>query len=325
MKREVFNPPNVLEDQALTEQREKEYIERYHPRAQRSERIRDMLEGINTEKLREIFAEKATLLGKDPRELNFIGKDRIHSMAGGHYTGYFNNIHNILLMAEPKLGDTTENERQRVELGRRHIETYGSSKLAFLAILTHEETHAVSKNRLVSLTETPRWKKHPTKPYIDGVIYDFEKKQSGYFRESGPDAFSIFHAFNEGMVERFSREIVLQYLEQSNWAPEEAATYRDTVKNHPEKLGYSNEVALVDAIIRHLAAKSNRSEKDTWDWFVRGLFDGQTFEEKEVRDIFDQAFGPEFLNELSRIQIESNSTGSNKEMTSLKQKYGMEK
>lgn len=295
----MYHAPGIPEDQERTRDREERKSRKLRQRSegQFSPEMGRLLDAVDFSILHQLFLKRTGEIYPDNERLNFIGKDRIFGMCGGFYSGYFDVLGNTILLAEES-GESEEGIR----------DVYGSKDIYLLARLTHEEAHAVSKNICCGLQNEPEDIAQQRKDMGEEPREWFNDTQSGYFRESnsgqqfhGERFYSIFHAFNEGVVEKLSREIVSEYLEKIKWQNREAAVLRDSIKKHHPHLGYSQEVELVEAILRHLAVKTDRSEIDIWNSFVHGLMNGETFDDTNMKTLFSEAFGPDFLKELSKI------------------------
>lgn len=64
--------------------------------------------------------------------------------------------------------------------------------------------------------------------------------------------YGLFYAFNEGVVEKLSREIVYKYLEETDWpSTEEIEIFKKNEKNHV----YTKEISLINAMIKKYLKK----------------------------------------------------------------------
>lgn len=314
MPREILDSSLAPEDPAIEQRSQRRYINRYkkRPKGRRSEAMEHALEKINFDILEQLFFKRVSRCGISKKDMNFLGKERMIGVPSGFYGGSYGTEANVIFLAEED--DDQESEKEI-------LEEYGGKELYLLKRLIHEQCHSISKNILIDRYISRRGRKTNSGFYIE---------QSGYFRKGNgqqtwheKEIFDTFHALNEGVVERLAREITLEYLEISKWPNAEAAVFRETVKYNPEKLAYSEEVRLVDAMVRHLSAKTGQTEALVWESFVRGLIEGETFEKESVEELFEQAFGKQFLMDLSNISALF-FEGNREKMQKLMQNHGLD-
>ncbi len=296
MTREMWVSSEVPEEPEITREREEAFIQELLNRTDGrcSPEMQEVLDGIDFIKLKAIFTEIASQHGIDESKLNFLEKDRIFGVEGNAFVGGSYAFHsNVIFLAEkfsPKRFDRLAIKNQR----KNKIEKYGSENLFYLAGLIHEETHAVSKNECSNKV-----------PNFDPASQlEFQDVQSGYHmigQEEDKSTWERFGSLNEGVVEKLAREIVLRYLEETDWSKEEVGVFKKNLENNPEKLGYPKEVNLVEKIISRLSEITGREEQEIWETFIGSLFQGERFESEEIKNLFTKAFGPEFLDDLAKI------------------------
>lgn len=273
-----------------------EVVESKEPEIQWSQEKKEILENIDFDKIKEIFLNRIAKFGIGEDTINVVPKEKIEPAEGDLYSGYYNEEKNIILL------ENAVDEEHRQEIRER----YGSEALQFLKYLLHEETHAVAKN----------------------IPNDNGSSQNGYFRrlKASNESYKkwkrgeLFHGLNEGVIEKFSREIFFEYVKQVKWPKHEVDVYRNSTKLESQDWGYSKDIELIEVIVNHLANKNNIAKEEAWELMVGGLVQGETFENSELERIFSDSFGTGFLKDLAKINA-SFFTGYDGDVALLREKY----
>jgi hypothetical protein len=234
-------------------------------------RLEAALDRIKFETLREIFTEHAQRCGIRPEDVNFISRERIFAGAPRGAAGFFDTLKNTIGIKPPP-------------------SIFGSD-LSVLHVLSHEETHAVSRSE----------------EFLDLEVDEEAKKidigrassQTGYNRFTEKE--DLFRYFNEGVVERFSRQITKEYLDRDrNFAPkEEKQAFLALVGRFG---GYGRNVGMVEAIIRKISSEAGVSEDLVWQGFIRGLFEGEKLDNPELEAEFNSIFKEGFMDKLKDVK-----------------------
>ena len=233
------------------------------------------LKGVDFEKLRTIFTNIYRRSGFDPQTMNFIGPEGIILFQPAGVRGMYEVGRNCISIAP-------ENMLMPIEDGRSYERAFFNMILA----LIHEQTHAVSKN-------------------ISSAQYrgDYEQSktmQTGYtVMMNGARRF--FEQFNEGVVEKLARQIADEYFEQVGWTKEDVEAYKKRKEEHPETMHYAENIQTVEFIVDRVSEFAGVSKTTVFEALVSGLMHGEIFKEEEVKDLFAQAFGWDFLSRLSTL------------------------
>ena len=217
------------------------------------------------------------------------------------------------------------------------IETYGSVDMRLLHTLIHEESHALSKRKIVVRKK---------KAENSGVIYPQKVITRGgiscvsdeltFLDDKGNisgDTFDVpgmikdgkftvkyfgFCALNEGITEKLAREVMLKYLEASAAPKEILGKVRISFVNN--KGSYELEMPVLDAIIKKIAERNQQEVRVVWESIINAYLQGDDFEDEDVEQLFSETFGPDFLKELSKLPS-GLSMGSKKQREALIDKY----
>jgi len=234
-----------------------------------------VLNAVDFDLLKSIFLDYARKAGVPEGGMNFVSKDRIRaSVDAPLMAGQYNGFDNLIGISYP-------------EATRGHQEE--DAFMAVLSTLVHEETHAVARNLVKTKTNEKMTTGRPEiSIHIDGVKSGYAIMNEGQAR--------VLEGFNEGMVEKLSREVRDRYLAaRPNLAP--------TQENKERARGaYQSEVMLVEALIKRIAKEVELPEDMIWGGFVRGLFQGDEINKGELATAFAEMLGEEFIEKLSTMK-----------------------
>ncbi|MDP1688688.1 MAG: hypothetical protein Q8L47_00975 [bacterium] len=319
--------------------------------------VEGILGRVNFPLIQKLIADRAVKAGISRNKINFVGKERIYqntSLPLGQFVDEGNLI-GIYLPA-------TKNS-EYAGARERNSELYGSREIKLIHMLIHEETHAASRHLCISALPmlvdpssdefAKRWLEDPREQesfpnfmelHLRSKQLEKEQvrkyKQSGYARNildeeekeiyfpkegvSQPSRYTLFGVLNEGVVEKLARQLTLLYLPQSGMPKDDINQYKNNIEGKHDELVYSYEVALIDAIVKKIVSVSQINEDVVWGALVRGLFEGETFSDPEVKKLFEETFGSDFLVELSQLQIGLFASYDNS-MRKILEKYGLQK
>ena len=247
--------------------------------------LEKILTGADFSLLRDLFEKIAMRSGVDPATLNFLGPDRIaHRSLSWSGTGIYNAQNNFIGISYDRVKERAK------KLGL-------DPELTAVKTLCHEETHATSKVECTGENE-PRDKY----PYYRGDKTGYSRYIEGQEGVHEPYVQKwLFNRFNEGVTEKLSREIFLEYAIKSGKYPkEEIGKFELLERAAPEELSYGVAVGFVNALILKISRETGLDEKTVWRALIRGMYEGEDFQDQELKSLFAEIISPEFLDKLAR-------------------------
>lgn len=91
--------------------------------------------------------------------------------------------------------------------------------------------------------------------------------------------------WNEGVTEKFSREIALEYMSATGISGKEILI-----------ASYPGSVAFVDNFIKRISEYSGVSEQSVWNAILRAFFTHGTITDEDLKDVFPEGFYQSFKN-----------------------------
>ena len=260
------------------------HIERIHTETQKQEvdekekdpRLETVLERINFDILEKIFQDYATKSGLTG-EINFLGRDRIrHFTDGDDIEASYLVIQNLIALSF----DNIKRDNQTISLMILHK-------------LCHEEAHAISRlKEVLSLSEQG-----------NELNVKAESITSGYRQDT------LLRAFNEGVVERLAQEVFNRYLQADPVFADDTqkSFYFERLKEHPELLtDYTGTVRFVEVLSKRIAQEVGVSEQLVWQALIRGLIEGENFDDFQLQTDFEDMFPKNFLEKLKNQEVNGN-------------------
>lgn len=252
-----------------------------------SQEFKELLSKVDFDVLEEIFMEK---YGRPfyLKDLNFLRPGRIvgdfHEPHGtiGSYDSELNAIHvysKALRKDLQKSGDGV------------------SFQIHLLEVITHEETHAISRSACQGGREAESWLTlfKPRTKKIKSGYREIETRVRGVREEV---VSSLYEAFDEGVNEKMSREIVLEYLKKTGVSSDMIGAYAAIRK---EKGHYQTHVQFVDDVVNDISRHSEVPESQVWRALVGGKLNGESIGQ-DHKEFFAELFYPSFLQELMRAK-----------------------
>lgn len=295
---ENTNPTQLESDGKLSEEQLASLRKRY-------ESFYTVLDGIDFSYLRKEYEDIARKSGINPDTLNFLEPDRILPyssrrrrsgvMLGGYTRGAY-DIESNVSSIDWGLLESAHADEGRAWLLPFHL----------LKALTHEEAHAVSKGVCSDSMSDDEIVQIRRTGYEDRKrVYELTKDEEGgeeYFEERVVEL--NFRAFNEGVVEKLSQEVLTRYVQNANDKNFDAETAKRFLAWHeenPQLKSYQDEVLLVESFVSFIAAAANVPESIAWQGVVRGLFEGDAFDTPEIRAAFSEAAGFDLVENLNNV------------------------
>jgi hypothetical protein len=275
MMREIYTSSGDLEDPEVTKQREEKVLQELSVReiGLQSEELRRVLQLVNFDELKTLFLEEAESLGVNTEGLNFLGRERVASYdSDAHPEGQYSVFYNLIYLALGEKGEMSD-----------------VSKIQFLI---HEQTHAISKNVCHGINKKRKWER----PNLRETGYYKNRLDGPPLKFEGKEKEAVFVFFNEGVVEKLSREITFKYL-TGKMDPEKI----EGLQKFVEKQGYQLGVDIVDLMINKISEKTGNDKELIWAVFKKGLLNGLSFEEENISAFFEKEFGVNFLDELADL------------------------
>lgn len=330
MPREIYKEPNVPESENDRNLREQESIASFrkhyesfilkagYASKEEIDAAREaFLASVDFKRLREIFSNVYRRSGFPVESMNFVDQERVFlGMAGGigMYSGKNNDITLFPYNLPPNAQANTNTGWGRLfrDLRDKVEYSYGNVAMQMITILIHEETHAVSRNICIGPRKfnfASDYSQSGFSRHADAGSRKWKEKDIPTFRDEpiahASSGGEIFDMLNEGVIEKLAQQVTDEYLAQSGWKQADVATYQGNKKNHPEKLAYPEEVALIDFIVAKIAQSVGIPKETVFQALIRGAMEGETFANEEVQELFSETFDDDFLKKMSKLQDSS--------------------
>ncbi len=255
------------------------------PELHKSVELETLLSSIKFDVLENIFAEYGLKCGIEKENLNFLKPNKVWD--------YDNS-------SDPNTIGAYEVERNIIQVNLESIKKKllipEKTKEVLLALLCHEETHAISKNECHIINFNIY---DPKSREI--IVIDRDESQSGYdkFVQNGLVYQKFFRDFNEGVVEKLGREIYTKYREHD-------PSIDSSIGVH---IAYDAEIEVVEAAIERIAGETSLDKKTVWEAIINTLLKGD-FYDQEIQEGLQEIFNPQIFKELSGYNIFPDSFGS---------------
>ena len=236
-------------------------------------KLAEILDKVDFDILRGILERHAIHSGVPKGQMNFVGKDRIKHSASIFALGTYYLEENIIGL-----------ERKDIEKKYEGMDL----ALAIVLCLSHEEVHAASRIECHGYYDELKEEEHRTR-----------HREIGYWKED------TFNAFNEAVTEKLGREVFEEYIrataavrgsELRSFLMQHSA--RKKSEEHQYKVPCQEEVEFLEYVIEEIHHATNLPEKTIWEAFIRGLFVGEKFQDKEIQAGFAEIFGEDFLKQM---------------------------
>src|SRR3989338_8131280 len=300
--REIFSFPGAPKEEQERFQEQGEELGRKRVEAdQRSPEFKEhkeFLDKVDFKLLQEIFRELAEKSSLDPKQMNFLGPERIVDGSFGNI-GEYNSYKNIIGLSHWNIEKNAEQE---------NLDIY----LLTLKTLIHEETHATSRIEC----------------YQDMQLKNIAREKMGFAKavrettEQGSRWKIFFFDFNEGITEKICREVMREYSIRS-----QSINHQAVEKFLELSPIYKDAREMVDTIISVFAKKTGFSPDFIWKGFIRGIYQGDDLYKKELYDLFEETLGVSSVDALARGELpigtqkdQVDLSAKTKESTKLKER-----
>jgi hypothetical protein len=288
--REFFSSAGIPEDPDVIQMREGKTGNPLPPK------IAEKIARFDFEYLKRAFTKILERSGMDAEHLSLVPPERFFRGEGNQYNpvNHLINIeHYFLDEPKPKKSETFRYNRDIVapagldSTWTDWTETEREADLIHAII--HEEIHAISKSRLIGA-----WEGEESEEKNE---VDF---QNGYKQVllKGGEADIFLRDFDEGVTDKLAREITRQYLLDHGWSEQKVKEAYGEVIEVYDAGRYGSYIRLVEALVKKIAKDVHQSQEVVWESIVRGKMEGERFEEQEVVQLFRDAVGEGFLEQL---------------------------
>ena len=276
--REIFLSSGEPEGESQTRKREEEARIRLVEKTRKDPELQKILERVDFDTLRGIFEKIVERLGINPKAMNFIGSERISHLTSDWLVGSYSTYENI------------------IDLWYAGIEANAEAQdidpcIATIATLCHEEAHATAR---VECYDIEKWAPWP--------LAHIESGRLGYalWPKNKPSD-RIFYLFNEGVTEKLGREVFREYLRITNYPDKEVVSaFERALTEKPNEMPYGVPVKFVDMLIVKICHETGVSNELVWNALVRGMYEGEEFNDPKLRELFAEMILPDFLDKLSQ-------------------------
>lgn len=237
------------------------------------EKTRDearLIEGVNTMLLSELSAlniEPERVLDEDQVHLFSKDDERVNKRAHGEFKTESQKI--ILKREEESFKEKTKNYIS--DLLGKEVDS-SRNRYSFLKTLLHETIHHYGH---ISYHADIENKKVST--YRTGYAMD-----NTFNKEENHEHFS---GFNEGVVERLTRELLdenQEFITKKLKIDEKEKARSDTDNN------YDFNVRLVEILTEKIAEHENVPEQDVWERFKKGHFTGEMMHLRSIEKLYGE-------------------------------------
>ena len=283
--REFFKESGELEDTQITEKREEEARLERVEKVKQSEDLRSFLKEVDFRILRNIFERFVEKSQVDSHTLNLIKSDRISSRTGGwgNSIGSYSSTENIIGLDFDRLKTVYDNH-QEINI-----------RLAALFALIHEEVHATSKVQFRGLEVSPDYSRH--REDRSGYHVSILRRERADPNER-PIHEDLYKDFDEAVTEKLALEVFEEYITATGFSTRDAvAKFRDLRTKHPEDISpYEKNLLFLETLIERITHEIWVSHDLVWRAIIRGKYEGEDFQDPELRSAFSDMLGDDFLN-----------------------------
>lgn len=276
--REYYNLQGLPDDPGIIAARESKVRKEIHE-SERDPEMEQVLAKIDFEWLKHRFGRDLIHTDIDPNSLNFIPAEMFTVDRTLDHQGLYSVTDNHIL-ANP---DVLRNHAKRWQL---------PAELLWLWFVVHEEGHAVSKSDCTGMFGEEG----------DSPNYLLRRGYSLYHAndEDVSEEYDTYDILEEGLNEKRSRVIVLEYLQAHPDFVDRANTEKLKAlfaDDHRHKV-YDLEISLVEIMIDHLSRETGVSPQTVWQAMLRGKLEGEDLARSDFQELARQFFSEKFLEQL---------------------------
>jgi len=250
-------------------------------------KLEKTLKLIDFDALKSTFENHALQSGANVDKMHFVQKENIKETKGLKHLlmaeGTYNTVDKNISIDEKAINIATK--IQNLEKGSKL-----SLENAIFSAVCHEETHAVSFQEHIELTES--------------LFGSSSERRIGYqtSKETKLGNISLapnraFVIFNEGITDKIGEEVYEMYHKNT----ETEALKKD----EPYLAIYPVARTLVDTITKKISDECNIEKKEVWQGMVRGYYEGASFKDNEViKRLFEDVVPNRFFETMAKTQSE---------------------
>lgn len=292
MSEKMIEQPVNTKQSRLPNPAEKVLLEDRRMRLERNKK--DLLEEVNFELLQNIFkriSDKSMALSG---ERNFVDKSKIVviNTATAEETAKYDLTKNEIVIRY----NWVEREAKRANV---------DPALYFLKVLCHEEVHATAKRECETRLSS-------------GKTIPSSKIKGGYMQHKVRDGQTLFRLFDEGVTEKLSREVIMEYCKS---AGVDAKELEEFFLSKPTETPYGTSVLFVDFLIKKISDIADVDEKTVWEAIIRGQRQGEDLLSKEFKSLFREIADFDFLHRLANANSDYDLIQLMSEMVTSKKSY----
>jgi hypothetical protein len=187
---------------------------------------------------------------------------------------------------------------------RRIDHAPSSARVEFLQGLIHEYAHATSMNELRLEHSEHTDAKSAIRLDRSGFDHRFVTLKKSSAPDSGDyEKLSVFSLLNEGITERISHEVLIEYLHRTPQSEVDLPAAQDLIIDDMQngKDAYAAARHFLIALTTALSEESGVPEDVVWRGFVRHYYDGE-MRSDELMTLLNDTFGSDFGRTLMNVK-----------------------
>lgn len=256
-------------------------------------------EQIDWDVIKSIFEDIAQKSGIDPKDLNFIGANKVLNCkifeggysGGKEIIGRYSAMGNFLVVNSDQIRQTAK-------------EKGVDAKLMTLDTMLHEMCHAAS-HHTHSITRNFNNEFFTGKNEIEYTgayrsSKDSDKIKFNQVSESKSE--SLGDALDEAIIEKMATDIFREYAKRVGLTDKKSLDDYQEKFLGDEKREHNRLVKFIEKLCELIAKKTGVDQEIVWKGFVRGSFYKKTLSDPEIQQWFAQAFSPTFLVEIGNAK-----------------------